>query len=138
MASDYRTPTYIYKIVPASSPPPEPLPDALPVSELDHNDGFIHLSTSLQVSRTLGRYFSNVDSVYILRIQYKNVEKDIRWEDPKGKNPSGIGEENSFPHLYNGFHLGKKEVNSVQQWSNGTEGWETAIRRAEADGWFKY
>jgi uncharacterized protein (DUF952 family) len=79
------TPTYIYKIVPASAAPPSPLPDALPVSELDSSDGFIHLSTALQVPGTLKRFFSDKDSVYILRIIYTKVEKDIKWENDKGE-----------------------------------------------------
>lgn len=79
------TPTYIYKIVPASAVLPSPLPDALPVSELDSSDGFIHLSTAVQVPGTLKRFFSDEESVYILRIIYTNVEKDIKWENDKGK-----------------------------------------------------
>jgi len=79
------TPTYIYKIVPESAAPPSPLPDALPVSELDSSDGFIHLSTALQVPGTLKRFFSDKDSVYILRIIYAKVEKDIKWENDKGE-----------------------------------------------------
>jgi uncharacterized protein (DUF952 family) len=41
-------PKYIYKIVPEA--PAEPFPKEHPLSELDRNDGFIHLSTSTQVS----------------------------------------------------------------------------------------
>jgi len=74
------TPTYIYKIVPSSTPPPNPLPERLPVSELDNADGFLHLSTAVQIPRTLTRFFANTDKVYILRIEYKNLEKDIKWE----------------------------------------------------------
>jgi len=78
-------PTYIYKIVPSSAPPPSPLPDALPVSDLDKSDGFIHLSTAAQLPATLGRFFQKDELVYILRIIYKQVEKDIKWEDSKDK-----------------------------------------------------
>jgi hypothetical protein len=41
-------PRYIYKIVP--SPPGDPFPKEHPLSELDQTDGFVHLSTSTQVS----------------------------------------------------------------------------------------
>jgi len=78
-------PTYIYKIVPSSAPPSSPLPDALPVSDLDKADGFIHLSTAAQLPTTLGRFFQKDEHVYILRIIYKQVEKDIKWEDSKDK-----------------------------------------------------
>lgn len=41
-------PKYVYKIV--DEEPPSPIPDPFPPSELDKQDGFIHLSTSWQVS----------------------------------------------------------------------------------------
>lgn len=41
-------PEYVYKIV--DSEPPSPIPEVLAQSELDKQDGFVHLSTSLQVS----------------------------------------------------------------------------------------
>ena len=41
-------PKYIYKIIP--SPPEDPFPKEHPLSDLDRNDGFVHLSTSSQVT----------------------------------------------------------------------------------------
>jgi hypothetical protein len=41
-------PKYIYKIVPSA--PEDPFPNEHPLSELDRNDGFVHLSTATQVS----------------------------------------------------------------------------------------
>lgn len=41
-------PKYVYKILDAE--PASPIPEALPLSELDTADGFIHLSTASQVS----------------------------------------------------------------------------------------
>ena len=80
------TPTYIYKIVPASSPPPDPLPDRLPVSDLDATDGFIHLSTAKQVARTLDRYFNGPEDerIYLLRLDYTKIKGQIKWETPQG------------------------------------------------------
>lgn len=78
------TPTYIYKIVHSSTPPPDPLPAELPVSDLDKSSNFIHLSTALQVPGTLKRFFADEERVFILRIDYKNVESKIKWEDSKG------------------------------------------------------
>jgi uncharacterized protein (DUF952 family) len=49
MAAPNPLPKYIYKIVPAD---PQPLPEALPLSDLDRNDGFLHLSTAAQVQLT--------------------------------------------------------------------------------------
>lgn len=78
------TPTYIYKIVPCTIPIPDPLPEALPVSELDTSSGFIHMSTAHQVPGTLKRFFQDHERVYILRIKYQDVEHLVKWEDSKG------------------------------------------------------
>jgi uncharacterized protein (DUF952 family) len=78
-------PKYIYKILPSSPPPPSPLPLALPVSDLDRRDNFIHLSTSAQILGTLRNFFKDEEHVYILRIPYAGVSKYIIWEDSKGK-----------------------------------------------------
>lgn len=43
-------PKYVYKIVPNA--PPEPIPQEFPLSDLDKQDGFIHLSTGQQVRHT--------------------------------------------------------------------------------------
>ena len=47
MAAPEPLPKYIYKILP--SPPQDPLPQEFPLSQLDANDGFVHLSTATQV-----------------------------------------------------------------------------------------
>lgn len=41
------SPQFIYKILPEA--PAEPFPAQLPLSELDAKDGFVHLSTAVQV-----------------------------------------------------------------------------------------
>jgi len=58
MTSTY--PTYIYKIIPSVAKPPSPLPEVLPVSDLDQRDGFVHCSTSKQLLGTLNAFFSYV------------------------------------------------------------------------------
>lgn len=90
-------PKFVYKLVPSSSPIPEPLPETLPVSDLDQRSGFIHLSTALQVPNTLKHFFRDEPSVYVLRIDYERVEKDIRWEDPDAKVCGPRGGEGLFP-----------------------------------------
>lgn len=77
-------PKYIYKILPPSPPPSLPLPLALPVSDLDKRDNFIHLSTSAQILGTLRNFFRDEEHVYILRIPYEGVSRYIIWEDTKG------------------------------------------------------
>ena len=78
------TPKYIYKLISYTSPLPDPIPDELPLSELDANDGFMHFSTAAQVPRTLKRFFATDPSVTVVRIDYSKVESDVKWEDSKG------------------------------------------------------
>jgi len=128
-------PAYIYKILPASAAPPDPIPNELPVSDLDKNDGFIHLSTALQLPGTLERFFADHERVHILRIIYKDVEGSIKWENSKGTG--GIGEEGFFPHLHNGLRLGKGEIESVAEWEKES-GWNIAVEKAKSESWFVY
>ncbi|KAH7913458.1 hypothetical protein BJ138DRAFT_1146033 [Hygrophoropsis aurantiaca] len=134
---------YIYKIVPASAPPPDPLPHRLPVSKLDSDDRFIHLSTSIQVSRTLNKFFGNDSSVYLLRIPYIRVVENIKWEGLDGAVGTP-GEEGKFPHLRNddgqGLKLGRDEVESVKEVVKGAgeDTWDSALNAIEQAGWLVY
>ena len=125
-------PTYIYKLIPSSTPPPDPLPVTLPVSELDRSSGFIHLSTSKQVPNTLKYFFTDEPRVYVLRLAYAPLEDHqlIRWEDPKAEACGPRGGEGMFPHLYNGLQLGRGEVESVATWARREgESWEDVAER---------
>ncbi|KAG6840463.1 hypothetical protein C0991_006599 [Blastosporella zonata] len=120
------SPTYIYKLV-----PPEliilPIPKRLPLSPLDTNDGFIHLSTAKQLPGTLGRFFAGEREIFILRIEYKHVESNIRWEDPKGKEPGSVGGDGIFPHLYNDGQLGSGEIGDVFILKKEGDEWNTEM-----------
>ncbi|KAF8897408.1 hypothetical protein BD779DRAFT_1490632 [Infundibulicybe gibba] len=129
-------PTYVYKILSASDAPPDPIPDALPLSNLDSASGFIHLSTAKQIPGTLEHFFVNQSSVYIARLKYDDVEKDIRWEDPKAEVCGERGGEGMFPHLYNGGRLGKAEIESVVAWTKRSAGWDDVLKQAES--WLIY
>ncbi|KAJ7667867.1 hypothetical protein DFH06DRAFT_1267957 [Mycena polygramma] len=119
---------YIYKLVPSSSPVPDPLPEQLPLSELDAASGFIHLSTAEQIPGTLKHFFAEDKEVYVLRIPYAQVEKDIKWEHPDAKVCGERGDEGFFPHLYNS-QLGSREVDEVAIWRQNSGNWEVATRR---------
>ncbi|KIL56220.1 hypothetical protein M378DRAFT_172886 [Amanita muscaria Koide BX008] len=131
-------PTFVYKLIPSSSPLPDALPLKLPLSALDEASGFIHLSTGVQIPGTLRRFFKSEPKVYVLRIPFDKVEKDIRWESPDAKVCGSRPGEGLFPHLYNGGKLGSEEVESVAEWVNvdvGREdggGWDDALQKAEA------
>ena len=74
-------PTFVYKIIPSDVPPPSPLPEILPPSDLDKKDGFIHLSTANQILGTLRLIFADEARVYVLRISYDKVKESIKWEE---------------------------------------------------------
>ncbi|KAJ5174856.1 uncharacterized protein N7482_000733 [Penicillium canariense] len=135
MATLDSQPHFLYKIVPSTAAVREPLPDRLPVSELDESSGFIHLSMSSQVPNTLKFFFSEEPLVYILRIDYSNVVQDIIWESPDGKVCGPRPGEGLFPHLYNGLKLGKDEVESIAIWKND-DGWDKALKGAKP--WLLY
>ncbi|KAI9049610.1 hypothetical protein LZ554_006636 [Drepanopeziza brunnea f. sp. 'monogermtubi'] len=137
-------PTYIYKILPPSAAPPHPLPLSLPLSALDAQDEFLHLSTSPQLLGTLQNFFPSEPHVYVLRIPYERVADFVVWEDANGEEPGeddeGWDVEDAtgfFPHVYAnagpgegelGLKLGRDEVESVGVWKRGRGKWTP-------DGW---
>ncbi|KAF8517740.1 hypothetical protein BU17DRAFT_49413 [Hysterangium stoloniferum] len=129
-------PTFIYKLVPSSSPLPDTIPEALPVSDLDLKSGFVHLSTAIQIPGTLKYFFAQEAKVYVLRIPYEPIEKNIKWEDPKAEVCGNRGGEGMFPHLYNGLRLGCNEIESVQVWEKTGDSWDEVLKNAES--WLIY
>ncbi|KAJ7179863.1 hypothetical protein C8R43DRAFT_970811 [Mycena crocata] len=127
-------PTYLYKLC---SPMPDPLPEVLPLSELDAVSGFMHFSTAVQVPRTLKRFFADKARVDILRINYAAVEQnsDLRWEDSKGKEPGEIGGEGVFAHIY-GRSLTASDIETVVSWHQTDGNWDEALKKAES--WLVY
>jgi uncharacterized protein (DUF952 family) len=154
-------PTYIYKLIPSTSPVPTRLPSILPLSPLDQKSNFIHLSTSLQVPRTLKHFFADEPLVYVLRLNYAQLEPQLRWEDPKGEVCGERAGEGMFAvssvftfyfiynfgdgifadleeHLYNGLKVGKDEVESVAVWERGERGWDEVLENEKEKGWLIY
>ncbi len=65
-------PRFVYKIVP--SQPPSPLPYSLPLSALDAQDGFIHLSDASQVAKTADLFFADFEKVWLLQLDTEVVK----------------------------------------------------------------
>ncbi|KAF2733775.1 hypothetical protein EJ04DRAFT_512920 [Polyplosphaeria fusca] len=112
MAAPYPLPTYLFKILPSA--PPSPLPERLPLSDLDRNDGYIHLSTSEQTPSTLDKFFADATEIWLLRIKYEVLAKGIDGDGSEGKGEvkweaAGRG---VFAHLYGG-DLGKGNVDCI-------------------------
>jgi uncharacterized protein (DUF952 family) len=119
MSAPSPLPTYLYKILPSA--PPSPLPSRLPLSDLDKNDGYIHLSTADQVPGTADKFFGNETELYLLRIKYDVLaagtdgdgkvkadgegKAEVKWEEV------GRG---CFAHFYGG-DLGSGNVEAVMR-----------------------
>ena len=70
-------------------------------SKIDKNDGFIHFSTSEQLTETLEKYFKTKSQLYLLEVNTENL--DLVWEVSRNKQ--------KFPHLY--AHLPLSAVTKV-------------------------
>ena len=66
------------------------------ITELDIEDGFIHLSLATQLNATLSLYFSNEDSVVLLQINHEMTHDKLKFEAPI---PPG-NRTSLFPHYY--------------------------------------
>ncbi|KAK1925710.1 hypothetical protein DB88DRAFT_436789 [Papiliotrema laurentii] len=131
-----QTPKWIYKIFPHSSvdprytfPIPIPASHTFFLSEVDYKDGFVHLSTAEQVPGTLDRFFGDVESVTLLRLELDRVAafKRIRWEE------SSHG--GKYPHLF--AHLEGENVESFKDVRKGPgeKGWAEALAKPEIKEW---
>ena len=66
------------------------------ITDLDKKDGFIHLSTAVQLNATLSLYFSKEKSVVLLQIDHAKTHQQLKFEAT-----STLGNRNSsFPHYY--------------------------------------
>ncbi|PKS07687.1 hypothetical protein jhhlp_006295 [Lomentospora prolificans] len=123
MSAPNPLPQYVYKIM--HTEPPGQLPDELPLSELDSNDGFIHLSVAKQIPNVAGLFFDAHNSLWILKLSLDRLGT-VKWE---GSDDEG----RAFPHLYGRF--GGKEVVGIKVVQrNPGEGWRGIFER---DDWLE-
>ncbi|KAI1824297.1 hypothetical protein F4861DRAFT_539179 [Xylaria intraflava] len=115
MAPPVPLPKYVYKIVPAA--PPSPIPAQYPLSELDQNDGFVHLSTATQIPDTADLFFTGAKTLWVLKVRFRPEFHGVTtWE------VSGC------PHLYGNF--GAEEVEGTKAFSRSEgESWKDAMKR---------
>lgn len=106
-------PKYVYKIIPSA--PPKPIPAQYPLSQLDQNDGFVHLSTASQVNlaaalvipsdahqvpNTANLFYNDSTALWVVKMELAKLSHPTKWE-------------NGFPHLYGNF--GADNVVSVEK-----------------------
>ncbi|KAK2589918.1 hypothetical protein QQS21_012409 [Conoideocrella luteorostrata] len=95
-------PKYVYKIVPAA--PPDTIPEQFPLSDLDKQDGFVHLSTNEQVPLTCDRFFNSTSTLWLFKFELAKFSHPVKWEG-------------GFPHLYGNF--GGGDIVSVEKFDRG-------------------
>ncbi|KAK0719742.1 hypothetical protein B0H67DRAFT_643057 [Lasiosphaeris hirsuta] len=106
-------PEYVYKITPTA--PPEPIPEAYPLSDLDRQDGFVHLSAAWQVPVTGDLFFTSASSFHLIKLRLASLAPEsVKWDEVPGLN--------GCPHLYANF--GARDVVSVKE-----------VHRAEGQTW---
>ena len=66
-------------------------------SSTDKLDGFIHLSTKVQLSETLRLHFFKEKCLVLMALDTNEVEKNLRWELSRNNE--------LFPHLYSKLHF---------------------------------
>lgn len=81
--TDLPFPRYVYKIL--SEEPPKPLPHTLPLTPLDRQDGFIHLSAGWRVPQTTALFFGSYTTIWLLRLDTEvacGEQARFEWGDP--------------------------------------------------------
>jgi uncharacterized protein (DUF952 family) len=64
---------------------------------VDLADGYVHLSTAVQVTETAARHFAGESDLVLLALDTGRLGTDLRWEPSRGGQ--------LFPHLYRPLRL---------------------------------
>ncbi|KAK4113884.1 hypothetical protein N656DRAFT_777925 [Canariomyces notabilis] len=117
-------PKFVYKITPTA--PPDPIPEQYPLSELDRQDGFVHLSAPWQIPITADLFFKDTPAFYILKLRLANFPaSSVKWNEVDGTN--------GCPHLYGSF--GAKDVVDVREFRReGSQSWREIL---EGEAWLE-
>ena len=146
MSAPSPIPTYVYKILPNTSPytgTPIPIPSSweFPKTQTDLTDGFVHMSTLSQLPSTLTRFYSSQDDltkgVQLLKVDYARLSawKTVKWEKSRSNGES-------YPHLY-GTLTGEfvRDLKVVKRKEDKGdekgESWEDVVDRLKKDGWLE-
>jgi len=82
----------IYKICPTACWRKAAIEKEFCGSGIDHNDGYIHFSTGVQVAETAARHFAAMDDLMLIAVDADRLGDALKWE------PARSGD--LFPHLY--------------------------------------
>lgn len=126
-ASDTATfPPYVYKIL--SEEPPNPLPHTLPLTPLDRQDGFIHLSAGWRAPLTAAEFFGSSKTLWLLRVDTQAARAEgagFKWGDTSGCVHMYGREEGTWARM------GAGVVVAVSRFEKETgESWERTLNSA--------
>ena len=85
-------PERIYKICTAQEWQETLAHGDFPGAAVDHEDGFVHLSTAAQVRETAARYFAEISDLRLFEVVASCLGNDLKWEPSRGGD--------LFPHAY--------------------------------------
>lgn len=133
MAAPNPLPNFVYKILPNTpvyqgTPVPVPADWEFPQTEVDADDGFVHMSTASQLPGTLSRFFATDETVQLLKIDYKRMSafKVVKWDQASNGD--------SFPHLY--ARLTGEFVRDLKLAGKGS-GWQDSVAQLKDKGWLE-
>jgi uncharacterized protein (DUF952 family) len=69
-------------------------------TELDQQDGFVHLSSATQLNMTLSLYFSNEEKVVLVEINESDIAEGLSYEHAEKRG-------GDFAHYYGGLSTDK-------------------------------
>jgi uncharacterized protein (DUF952 family) len=88
----------VFKICPATEWADAERSGTFRGSPLDMRDGYIHLSTAVQVADTAARHFARIDGLMLVAVDAEALGHALKWEAAR----DGA----LFPHLYGPLSLG--------------------------------
>lgn len=95
----------IYKILPRAEWALAEARGRFTGSAVDHQDGYIHLSTAAQAAETARRHFVGQADLVVLEVEGDDLGSGLRWEPSRGGD--------LFPHLYG--DLAARDVRAVHE-----------------------
>ncbi|KAH9989688.1 hypothetical protein BJV74DRAFT_837851, partial [Russula compacta] len=123
-------PRHVYKIL--SEEPPNPLPHNLPLTPLDRQDGFIHLSAGWRVPETSTAYFGSYTTIWLLRVDTdvgQAEEARFEWADPGCVHMYGAHDGTGWARMGDGVVVAVRKFEKEP-----SEAWDTVLNR-DGVGW---
>lgn len=85
-------PEFVYKIATAAIAAAAERQGVFTGMPIDHQDGYIHLSTAAQLGDTLSLHFRGQQDLVVMALRTAAIAEQLRWEPSRGGD--------LFPHLY--------------------------------------